>query len=158
MEDFDKAGGVPVLLKELTELINEKQLSVSGETMKDIIENARRQEEYSDIIRIKEKAVLDNGGLAVLKGNLAPKGAIIKHASADIKEHRRHVLIFDNADDMTKGINNLIITKDTFLILRKNGPIGTPGMPEYRYIPIPKHLLKQGVSDMVRISDARMSG
>lgn len=160
MEDFHKAGGVPVLLNKLSNLIYKNCITVSGNTINEVISNAYQQEEYQDIIRTKEDAIFNHGGLAVLKGNLAPKGAIIKHASASIKVHKGPVLIFEGTEDMMNRIDdeNLNVTKDTILILRNTGPIGAPGMPEAGYIPIPKKLLKQGVSDMVRITDARMSG
>lgn len=160
MEDFHKAGGVPVLLKELEGLIYKEQKTVSGETIYDIINNSSRKKEYEDIIKEKKSAIFSHGGLAILKGNLAPKGAIIKHAAAKIKEHKGPALIFENVEDMTKRIDSedLAVTENTILVLRNTGPVGGPGMPEAGYIPIPKKLLEQGVKDMVRISDARMSG
>jgi len=160
MEDFHKAGGVSVLLKELEDLIHKDEITVSGETIGDLIIKTNRKKEYDDIIRRRNKPLFKHGGLAILDGNLAPKGSIIKHASASIREHKGPALIFDSVKDMTERIDdvNLNVTENTVLVLRNTGPIGAPGMPEAGYIPIPKKLLEKRVTDMVRISDARMSG
>jgi len=160
MEDFHKAGGVPVLLAELKEHLHLNEATVSGETIGEIIEGSKRISAYDDIIRKREDALSESGGLAVLFGNLAPRGAIIKQSAATITEHKGRVLVFENVEDMDLRIDDLDleVDKNTIMILKNTGPVGAPGMPEAGYIPIPKKLLKKGIKDMVRISDARMSG
>jgi dihydroxy-acid dehydratase len=116
----------------------------------------------ADVIRPLDKPVWPEGGLAVLRGNLAPAGAVVKHAAAEPRFHRHTgpAVVFDGYQDLQRRINDesLPITPDTVLVLRGAGPHGGPGMPEYGMLPIPDRLLKQGVRDMLRISDARMSG
>ena len=160
MEDFHKAGGVNVLLKELQDYLYLDELTVTGKTMKENISTISKIEEYADIIRTKEQALSSSGGLAVLYGSLAPRGAIIKHSTSSITYHKGKVLVFDNVIDMNNRIDDpdLDVDKDTIMVLKNTGPVGAPGMPEAGYIPIPKKLLTQGIKDMVRISDARMSG
>lgn len=160
MEDFHKAGGVNVLLKELQDYLYLDEQTVTGKTVRENISNVSQIEEYEDIIRTKEKALSNSGGLAVLYGSLAPRGAIIKHSTSSITYHKGRVLVFNNVEDMDKRIDDpdLDVDKDTIMILKNIGPVGGPGMPEAGYIPIPKKLLAQGVKDMVRISDGRMSG
>ena len=115
-----------------------------------------------DVIRTPETALAAEGGVAVLRGNLAPDGAVIKHIAAEprLVKHTGPAVVFDDYSDLQKGINDpaLNITANSVLVLRNAGPKGGPGMPEYGMLPIPDYLLAQGVRDMVRISDARMSG
>jgi dihydroxy-acid dehydratase len=114
------------------------------------------------VIRTPDRAIQQEGGLCVLRGNLAPDGAVIKTSAMDPKflKHVGPALVFDNYDDMSRAIDdeNLDVTADTVLVLRNAGPLGGPGFPEWGMLPIPKKLLKQGVRDMMRLSDARMSG
>lgn len=160
MEDLHKAGGVPVLLAELKDKLYLNTTTVSGNTIGDLICKVNRSDIYKDVIRKEEQPIAKNGGLAVLSGSLAPRGAIIKHASAHIHEHIGPVLIFESVEDMMTRIDdpNLNVDENTILVLRNTGPVGAPGMPEAGYIPIPKKLLEKGIKDMVRITDARMSG
>ena len=160
MEDFHKAGGVNVLLKELQDYLHLDEQTVTGKTIRENISNVSRIAEYDDIIRTKEKALSSSGGIAVLYGSLAPRGAVIKHSTSSITYHRGKVLVFNNVEDMDKRIDDpdLEVDKDTIMVLKNIGPVGGPGMPEAGYIPIPKKLLAQGIKDMIRISDGRMSG
>jgi dihydroxy-acid dehydratase len=113
-----------------------------------------------DVIRPRGNPVAAEGGVAVLHGNLAPSGAVIKHIAAapELLTHTGPAVVFENYGDLKKRINDPANTADSVLVLRGSGPLGGPGMPEYGMLPIPEHLLAQGVRDMVRISDARMSG
>ncbi|WP_326564984.1 L-arabinonate dehydratase [Amycolatopsis rhabdoformis] len=160
MEDFYYAGGLPGLLSRLTDLLHTDRLTVSGRTLAETLTTARVHND--DVIRPRDKPLADEGGVAVLHGNLAPSGAVIKHIAAtpELLTHTGPAVVFDDYADLKKRINDpaLGITADSVLVLRGSGPLGGPGMPEYGMLPIPDHLLAQGVRDMVRISDARMSG
>ncbi|QRP48100.1 L-arabinonate dehydratase [Amycolatopsis sp. FDAARGOS 1241] len=160
MEDFYYAGGLPGLLSRLTDLLHTDRVTVSGRTLAETLESARVHND--DVIRPRDNPVATEGGVAVLRGNLAPSGAVIKHIAAtpELLEHAGPAVVFDDYADLKKRINDpaLGITADSVLVLRGSGPLGGPGMPEYGMLPIPDHLLAQGVRDMVRISDARMSG
>jgi dihydroxy-acid dehydratase len=161
MEDFYDAGGVPAVMRELLPLLHVDALTVTGasvaENLKDVPETLRRE-----VISTTAEPFGDEGGIAVLRGNLAPSGAIIKHtaASPNLLTHRGPAVVFTSIEDMTKRINDpdLEVTPESVLVLQNAGPVGAPGMPEAGMIPIPSKLLKAGVRDMVRISDARMSG
>jgi dihydroxy-acid dehydratase len=160
MEDFYYAGGLRALLERLRETLHPDTPTVNGETLGANISGA---EVFDDaVIRRLDDPVSEDGGLAVLRGNLAPNGAVIKHvaASPELLRHRGPAVVFDDYNDMERSINDeaLRIDRDSVLILRNSGPLGAPGMPEWGMLPIPDRLLKQGVRDMVRISDARMSG
>ncbi|MCW5619584.1 MAG: dihydroxy-acid dehydratase [Burkholderiales bacterium] len=160
MEDFYYAGGLPALLAELGSLIDGTQKTVSGRTLGENIAGAKSY--VHDVIAPLDKPVKSSGGLAVLRGNLAPDGAVIKPTAADPKllQHSGRAIVFEDYNDMAARIDdeNLPVDASSVLILRNAGPLGGPGMPEWGMLPIPKKLLKQGVRDMVRISDARMSG
>jgi len=161
MEHFHHAGGVPKLLKQLGGLIDLDAKTVTGETLRDIV--ARAEEvPGQDAIRARDNPIKPEGGLAVLRGNLAPRGAVIKHSAASPKllQHTGRAVVFESVEDMTLRVDDpdLEVTADDVLVLRNAGPKGAPGMPEAGYLPIPKKLARQGVKDMVRISDARMSG
>jgi dihydroxy-acid dehydratase len=160
MEDFYYAGGVRALMSELKPLLNLDVLTVTGKTLGENLEGA--QVFNHDVIRSLDNPIYAEGSLAVLKGNLAPDGCVIKPAAADKRflKHRGKALVFDSYPDMKARINqpDLDVTPDHVLILRNVGPLGGPGMPEWGMIPIPQKLVEQGVRDMVRISDARMSG
>ncbi|MFC8199548.1 L-arabinonate dehydratase [Streptomyces sp. NPDC060006] len=160
MEDFHFAGGLPGFLSRITDLLHLDRPTVSHDSMREQLASA--QVHNDDVIRTRENPVAAEGGVAVLRGNLCPDGAVIKHISAEphLLKHTGSAVVFDDYRTMQRTINDpeLGITADTVLVLRNAGPKGGPGMPEYGMLPIPDHLLKQGVRDMVRISDARMSG
>ncbi|MBZ3902888.1 L-arabinonate dehydratase [Streptomyces griseiscabiei] len=160
MEDFHFAGGLPGFLSRITDLLHLDRPTVSYDTMREQLDGALVHDD--DVIRTRENPVVTEGGVAVLRGNLCPDGAVIKHISAEphLLKHTGPAVVFDDYRTMQRTINDpsLGITADTVLVLRNSGPKGGPGMPEYGMLPIPDHLLKQGVRDMVRISDARMSG
>jgi dihydroxy-acid dehydratase len=161
MEHFHHAGGVPKLLAELGELIDLDARIITGETLREIVASAE-DVPGQDAIRARKNPILAEGGLAVLHGNLAPRGAVIKQsaASARLLQHTGRAVVFDSVEDMTLRVDDpaLEVTADCVLVLRNAGPKGAPGMPEAGYLPIPKKLARTGVKDMVRISDARMSG
>ncbi|MEU8414956.1 L-arabinonate dehydratase [Amycolatopsis japonica] len=160
MEDFYYAGGLPGLLSRLTDLLHTDRVTVTGRTLGENLASARVHDD--DVIRTRDNPVAAEGGVAVLRGNLAPSGAVIKHIAADprLLVHTGPAVVFDDYRDLKKRINDpaLGITEDSVLVLRGSGPLGGPGMPEYGMLPLPDHLLAKGVRDMVRVSDARMSG
>ncbi len=160
MEDFYYAGGLPGLLSRLTDLLHTDRVTVTGKTLGETLESA--QVHNDDVIRTRDNPVAAEGGVAVLRGNLAPSGAVIKHiaAEAHLLTHTGPAVVFDDYSDLKKRINDpeLGITENSVLVLRGSGPLGGPGMPEYGMLPLPDHLLAKGIRDMVRISDARMSG
>jgi dihydroxy-acid dehydratase len=163
MEDFYYAGGLPALLGRLAQVpgaLHPDRLTVSGGTFGAQITDLPVHDE--DVIRAPGNPLAAEGGVAVLRGNLCPDGAVIKHIAAEprLLKHTGPAVVFDNYQQMQEQIDDpaLGITADSVLVLRSAGPIGGPGMPEYGMLPIPKYLLEQGVRDMVRISDARMSG
>ena len=160
MEDFFYAGGLLALQKQLAPLLDLTCKTVTGGTLGEIIEPVVVH--MDDVIRPLDNPVSGTGGTIVLKGNLAPHGCVMKPSAAEahLLEHTGPALVFDTYNDMVANINrdDLEVTADTVLVLRTAGPVGGPGMPEWGMLPIPKVLLKQGVRDMVRISDARMSG
>lgn len=160
MEDFFYAGGLRALMNKIQERLNLDALTVSGYTLGEDIEGA--EVFNSDVIRSLKDPVYHEGSLAVLKGNLAPDGAVIKPAACDPKFHKHTgpALVAEDYDSLTAIIENedLEISPETVLVLRNAGPQGGPGMPEWGMIPMPKALLKRGIRDMVRLSDARMSG
>ncbi|MDX2541117.1 L-arabinonate dehydratase [Streptomyces sp. WI04-05B] len=160
MEDFHFAGGLPGFLSRITDLLHLDRPTVSYDSMREQLDGV--QVHNDEVIRPRDRPVASEGGVAVLRGNLCPDGAVIKHISAEphLLKHTGRAVVFDDYRTMQRTINDpeLDITADTVLVLRGSGPKGGPGMPEYGMLPIPDHLLKQGVRDMVRISDARMSG
>ena len=160
MEDFYYAGGVPALLNVLSPLLNLEAKTVTGDSLGASIAGA--QSHNSALIRSLDEPLDAEGGLAVLNGSLAPDGAIIKPtaASPELLRHRGRAVVFEDHDDMDRRIDDpdLDVRPDDVLVMRNAGPLGGPGMPEWGFLPLPKKLLQQGVRDMVRISDARMSG
>jgi dihydroxy-acid dehydratase len=160
MEDFYYAGGTRALLAELRSLLHLDEKSINGLTLGQNIANAHSHN--AEVIAPVDEPVQSVGGLAVLRGNLAPNGAVIKPTAADPKLlcHTGKALVFEDYNDMAARIDDdaLDVDANSVLILRNAGPLGGPGMPEWGMLPIPRKLLKQGVRDMVRISDARMSG
>jgi dihydroxy-acid dehydratase len=160
MEDFFFSGGMPALLQEVQAFLKLDALTVTGQTLGQNIEGAENSD--PEVIRSLTNPVSQNAALAVLRGNLCPDGAVIKPSAANPKffKHRGRALVFNSNAEMLAQINlpDLDVDEDTVLILRNGGPKGAPGMPEWGNLPIPKKLLKNGVRDMLRISDARMSG
>lgn len=160
MEDFHHAGGLSGLLNRLRDLLATETMTVSGITLDKQIGDAAVIDD--NIIRTRSNPVSATGGTCVLRGNLAPDGCVIKTVAADPKllQHRGPAIVFDDYPAMKARINdpNLDVTADSVLILRSAGPLGAPGFPEWGQLPIPEKLLRAGVRDMVRISDARMSG
>ncbi|GLH82185.1 dihydroxy-acid dehydratase [Bradyrhizobium sp. SSBR45G] len=161
MEHFHHAGGVPKLMKQLGDLIDLDCRSITGQALRDIVA-AAEDVPGQDVIRSRDDAIKPEGGLAVLRGNLAPRGAVIKHSAASPKllQHTGRAVVFESIEDMTLRVDDpdLDVSADDVLVLRNAGPKGAPGMPEAGYLPIPKKLARGGTKDMVRISDARMSG
>jgi dihydroxy-acid dehydratase len=161
MEHFHWAGGVPRLLQELAPMLDLSARTVTGQTLADVIAQAE-QVPGQTVIRTRENPIATGGGLAVLRGNLAPGGALLKRSAATprLMQHEGRAVVFDGLEDMAERLDDdaLDVTADDVLVLRNAGPKGAPGMPEAGYIPIPRKLARQGVKDMVRISDARMSG
>jgi dihydroxy-acid dehydratase len=160
MEHFHHAGGVPKLMRQLGDLIDLDAKTISG-TLRDAVA-AAEDVLGQDVIRAQKSPIKPEGAMAVLHGNLAPRGAVIKHSAASPKllQHTGRAVVFDSVEDMTLRVDDpaLDVTADDVLVLRNAGPKGAPGMPEAGYLPIPMKLGRAGVKDMVRISDARMSG
>jgi dihydroxy-acid dehydratase len=161
MEDLHRAGGLPTLLRELKPLLHLDALTVTGRTLGEEID-ALGAPFAQDVVRPFSNPVYPQGGIAVLRGNLAPGGSIIKQSAADPKlmRHEGRAVVFENAEDLARRIDSddLDVKADDVLVLKNIGPKGAPGMPEAGYLPIPKKLARAGVKDMVRISDGRMSG
>jgi dihydroxy-acid dehydratase len=160
MEDFFYAGGLPAVLKELLPLLHGDALTVNGKTMADNVAGARCFND--DVIRPLRMPLAPEGGTVVLFGNLCPDGAVLKQSAASphLLTHRGRAVVFDDHTDLHRRIDdpNLAVDETSVLVLKQVGPKGAPGMPEWGAAPIPARLLKKGVKDMVRISDARMSG
>tara|TARA_B100000959_G_scaffold285477_1_gene360344 strand:- start:1509 stop:3200 length:1692 start_codon:yes stop_codon:yes gene_type:complete len=160
MEDFHYAGGVSALLKNIKHLLNLETKSVSGQTLKDILDQSENFDQQ--VIRYPSNPVNDKGSIAIIKGSLAPDGAVIKVAAASKKflNHIGKAIVFNNAKELSDKIDDpdLDISENSIIVLRNQGPIGGQGMPESGFLPIPKKLLDKGIRDIVRISDARMSG
>jgi dihydroxy-acid dehydratase len=162
MEDLYEAGGIPAVMKELEPLLNRDAMTVTGKTVGENLATVDKSELFRDIIKPLGEPISAEGGLAILRGNLAPDGAVIKHgaASPHLLQHRGRAIVFRSMQEVVAGVNgpDLDVTADDILVMQNAGPVGGPGMPESGFIPIPRKLLQQGVRDMVRISDARMSG
>ncbi len=160
MEDFYYAGGLRAFLGQLGSAIDGKQLTCNGKTLAENIAGAKVYNE--DVIRPLSNPLVASDGLAVLRGNIAPGGAVIKPAAMEqhLRKHTGKAVVFKDYNDMSARIDdpNLDVDKDSVLVLQSAGPQGAPGMPEWGQLPIPQKLLKEGVRDMLRISDARMSG
>ena len=160
MEDFYFAGGLTAVLKTMQPILHMDHPTVNGRTLEQNVMNAKVHN--NEVIRPLDDPISKDGGTTVLGGNLAPNGAVIKHSAADpaLLKHSGPAIVFDNYRELSEKIDdpNLPVTKDSVLVLRNAGPVGAPGMPEWGMLPIPKKLLKEGVRDMVRVSDARMSG
>ena len=160
MEDFYYAGGMPALIKTLSDHLHLDAMTVNGQTLGENVATA--QVHNADVIRPLDRPLYAEGALAVLKGNIAPAGAVIKPSACapHLRQHTGPAMVFDSYPEMKAAVDdeNLDITADHVLVLRNAGPQGGPGMPEWGQLPIPRKLLAQGVRDMVRLSDARMSG
>ncbi|GEP10207.1 IlvD/Edd family dehydratase [Methylobacterium gnaphalii] len=161
MEHFHHAGGMPQLMKRLGDLIDLDQPTVAGGTLRDIVGQAEDVPGQT-VIRSAEDPIKPVGAMAILRGNLAPRGAVIKHSAASpaLLQHEGRAVVFTSIPDMAARVDDpdLDVSPDDILVLQNAGPKGAPGMPEAGYLPIPKKILANGVKDMVRISDARMSG
>lgn len=160
MEDLFHAGGVPAVMRRIADLLHQDCVTVNGKTIGENIATARVRDDA--VIRLRESPLFGEGGIAMLHGNLAPDGAVIKQtaASAHLMQHRGPAYVFENREEMMARIDrdDLPVDRNTVLVMRNCGPKGGPGMPEWGQIPMPRKLLEEGVTDMVRISDARMSG
>jgi dihydroxy-acid dehydratase len=162
MEDFHKAGGMRVVLQELHDKLHLDCLTVAGKTWRELLAGPYAHPAWQDVIFPAAAPLQEKGGMVILRGNLAPDGAVLKRSAASpaLMQHTGRAVVFDSLDDLSARIDDpaLDVQADDVLVLRNAGPIGAPGMPESGYIPIPRKLAQQGVKDMVRISDARMSG
>jgi len=160
MEDFYDAGGLPALLAQIKDHLRLDCLTISGKTLGENLEGAKVYND--DVIRPLDRPVSKAGGTFILRGNLAPDGAVIKPTAAEphLLAHRGTAAVFADYGDLKKRIHDesLGLTADHIIVLQHAGPIGAPGIPEWGMLPIPNYLLKEGVRDMLRISDARMSG
>ena len=161
MEDFHKSGGLPVLLKALEDVLHPDPINVEGRSVKERLADVRPPGDWQNVIRTVEAPLGNTGSLTTLQGSLAPDGAIIKTsaASPELFEHEGPAIVFDSPEDAAERLDDPAtdITADHVMVLRNAGPIAA-GMPEAGSLPIPKRLALQGVKDMVRVSDARMSG
>ena len=160
MEDFYFAGGLRALLAQVLDLLHGESLTVTGQTLG---ENLQGAEIYNpEVIRPRSNPLSEEGGTAILHGNLCPRGAVIKHAAMEPRflQHTGLAIVFRDYDDLAARLDDpaLPFTADTVMVLQSAGPIGAPGMPEWGMLPLPKKLLEAGVRDLLRISDARMSG
>ncbi|HEX4232419.1 MAG TPA: IlvD/Edd family dehydratase [Bryobacteraceae bacterium] len=160
MEDLFAAGGLPAVMREILPCLNGDALTVTGKT---ILENVEKSECFNrDVIRTMADPLHPEGGTVILRGNLAPDGAVLKQTAASprLLKHRGVAYVFESYEDMRTQIDreDLPVTGDSVLVMKGGGPKGAPGFPEWGHIPLPRVLLNQGVNDMVRISDARMSG
>ncbi|HVN10509.1 MAG TPA: IlvD/Edd family dehydratase [Kineosporiaceae bacterium] len=160
MEDFHRAGGLLAVLREVRPLLDDTAGTVTGHPLVDYLDEARIWD--AEVLRPLDAPLKENAGIAVLRGNLAPSGAVIKPAAAstELLRHRGRALVFESVEDMRARIDDpaLDVDADTVLVLRGCGPKGYPGMPEVANLPLPTKLLEQGVRDMVRVCDGRMSG
>ncbi|RZT92685.1 dihydroxyacid dehydratase [Advenella incenata] len=160
MEDFYYAGGLPGLMRRLGDHVQGETMTVTGQTLAENIKDA--QVYNDDVIRPMDNPLYPEGALAVLRGNLAPSGCVIKPSACapQFLQHTGPALVFDDYPSMKAAVDdeNLDVTPDHIMVLRNAGPLGGPGMPEWGMLPIPVKLIKQGVRDMLRLSDARMSG
>jgi dihydroxy-acid dehydratase len=161
MEDLHRAGGLTTVMREIKHLLHLDALTVTGRTLGEELDAAPASFPQ-EVVRPLARPIFPEGGIAVLYGNLAPGGAIIKQSAANpaLMEHEGRAVVFENAEDLANRIDDpaLEVSAEDVLVLKHIGPVGAPGMPEAGYIPIPRKLGRQGVKDMLRISDGRMSG
>jgi dihydroxy-acid dehydratase len=160
MEDFFNAGGLPALLRQISDLLDLECPTVNGKPLGENIAAAATYNE--DVIRPASRPLQSEGGIAILRGNLCPDGAVIKTSAASphLMKHRGRAYVFEHHDQMIPKLDDesLPVDENTVLVMKNGGPKGAPGFPEWGWIPMPKALLKRGIKDVVRISDARMSG
>jgi dihydroxy-acid dehydratase len=160
MEDFFYAGGLPAVQAQIADLLHLDARTVTGRTVGEGLRNAAIVND--DVIRTRQQPLGSGGSLAILRGNLCPDGAVLKISAATpaLLQHEGRAVVFPNAEELHRTIDDpsLDIGPDDVLVLQNGGPVGGPGMPEFGHLPIPDYLLRRGVTDMVRISDARMSG
>jgi dihydroxy-acid dehydratase len=160
MEDFYYAGGLPAMMNEITDLLHLDALTASGKTVRENI--ARAAVVNREVIAGRDRPYRADGGLVVLRGNICPNGAILKQAAATerLLQHEGRAVVFEDFEDLHRRVDDpdLDIDENSVMVLKNAGPKGAPGMPEWGHLPIPKKLLTGGVSDLVRLSDARMSG
>jgi dihydroxy-acid dehydratase len=158
MDDFFRAGGLLAALREVRDLLDADASTVTGTPFTSHLDDARIWD--TDVIRTRAEPLQPSAGITVLRGNLAPDGAVIKSAAASphLLQHRGPAVVFDSVEDLRARLDSVDVTEDSVLVLRGCGPKGYPGMPEVGNMPLPARLLERGVRDMVRISDARMSG
>jgi dihydroxy-acid dehydratase len=160
MEDFHRAGGLLAVLREVRDLLDPTARTVTGRPLVSYLDDAPIWD--PEVIRLRKAPLVEHGGIAVLRGNLAPSGAVIKPAAASphLMRHRGRAVVFDSIEDFSARIDDpdLDVDADSVLVLRGCGPRGYPGMPEVANMPLPKKLLEAGVRDMVRVCDGRMSG
>jgi dihydroxy-acid dehydratase len=162
MEDFYYAGGLPAVLEQIREQLHLDALTVTGQTLGENLGSVPTEIIDETVIRPRSEPLQSAGALAVLRGNLCPDGAVMKFSAADprLHEHEGRAVVFEDINDLAGRVDDpgLEIDADSVMVLKNAGPVGGPGMPEWGHLPIPAKLLKQGVSDLLRISDARMSG
>jgi dihydroxy-acid dehydratase len=160
MEDFFYAGGLPAMMREIPDLLHLDALTVSGKTLRENIANAETVNR--EVIAARDKALRSDGGLVVLRGNICPNGAILKQTAATerLLQHEGRAVVFEDFEELHRLVDDpaLDIDENSIMVLKNAGPKGAPGMPEWGHLPIPKKLLQRGVMDLIRISDARMSG
>jgi dihydroxy-acid dehydratase len=160
MEDFCYAGGVPAVMKEISSVLNLDHVTVTGKTVRENVADAQNFDPR--VIKTMAQPFKAHAGIAVLRGNLAPRGAVIKPSAAtpELMVHKGRAVVFEDSDDFHKRIDdaNLDVDESCILVLKNCGPKGYPGMAEVGNMPLPPKVLKKGITDMVRISDARMSG
>jgi L-arabonate dehydrase len=162
MEDFYYAGGLPAVLAQIRDLLHLDALTVSGRTLGENLDSGASEIVGDGVIRPRSNPLDAGGSLAVLRGNLCPDGAVMKISAADprLLRHEGRALVFEDIHDLAARVDDpdLDVDADSVMVLRNAGPVGAPGMPEWGHLPIPAKLLRRGVSDLLRISDARMSG
>jgi dihydroxy-acid dehydratase len=160
MEDFFEAGGLPAVMSEISDLLHLDAITVTGATVGENIDGARVLD--TAVIRTAAEPLDEGGALVVLNGSLCPDGAVMKISAADsmLLQHEGRAIVFDDIHDLAARVDDpeLDCDETSVMVLRNAGPVGAPGMPEWGHLPIPAKLLKQGVTDLLRISDARMSG
>jgi L-arabonate dehydrase len=162
MEDFYYAGGLPAVLEQIRDLLHLDAITVTGRTLGENLSSVRAEIVNDSVIRPSSDPLEERGSLAVLRGNLCPDGAVMKFSAADprLLRHEGPAIVFDDIHDLADRVEDpdLDVDADSVMVLRNAGPVGAPGMPEWGHLPIPAKLLRRGVADLLRISDARMSG
>jgi L-arabonate dehydrase len=162
MEDFYYAGGLPAVLEQIRDLLHLDAITVTGQTLGENLDAVSTEIIDDTVIRARERPLDEGGALVVLRGNLCPDGAVMKISAADrrLLSHEGRAVVFEDIHDLAARVDDpeLEVDSDSVMVLRNAGPVGAPGMPEWGHLPIPAKLLRQGVSDLLRISDARMSG